>query len=169
MTVTMAENNMLHPVLRALQFIFAIVIMGTDGYAIHVYRGYTAYIDTPTGGFYSYFGVPNAWGFLMFCAAWTILVVVFQLVAGNAFADRAWISYLRVAVEAVALLSWFAGWIAVAADIGTKACPKGYISCGALKAATVFGAVEWLLFMITATLTISAVLNSKRRPRTSTT
>lgn len=105
----------------------------------------------------------------MFCAVWTILVVIFQLIAGNAFADRALIGYIHGAVEVVALLSWFAGWIAVAANIGITACSEGYISCGALKAATVFGAVEWLLFIVTATLAISLVLGSKRRPRTSTT
>jgi hypothetical protein len=134
-----------------------------------VFRGYGSYIHTPTGDFYVYAGVPNAWGFLMFCAAWTILVIVFQLVAGNAFADHVLLGYIRVAVEVVALLSWFAGWIAVAANIGTEACSEGYTSCGALKAAIVFGAFEWLLFMVTATQAISPVLNSKRRPGTSTT
>lgn len=134
-----------------------------------MYRGYSSYIHTPAGDFYTYAGVPNAWGFLLFCAVWTILVVIFQLVTGNAFADRAWIGRIRVAVEVVALLSWFAGWIAVAANIGTEACSEGYVSCGALKAATVFGALEWLLFMVTATLAISLVLNSKRRQMSSTT
>jgi hypothetical protein len=133
-----------------------------------VYRGHTSYIHTPFGNYYSYFGVPNAWGFLLFCAAWTVLVVIFQLVAGNVFTDRAFIGYIRVAAEIVAVLSWFAGWIAVAANIGTGACREGYVSCGALEAATVFGAIEWLLFMGTATVTVWEVLEHRRRLRTST-
>ncbi|KAF1847213.1 uncharacterized protein K460DRAFT_55530 [Cucurbitaria berberidis CBS 394.84] len=168
MAVTMAENKMLNYALRALQLIFAIIVMGTGGYAIHVYRGYSSIIHTPDGDFYGYAGVPNAWGFLIFCAAWTVLVVIL-LIAGNAFADRALIGYIRIAVEVVAVLSWFAGWIAVAVNIGTEACSEGYSSCGALKAAAVFGAVEWLLFMVTATLAFSLFLNSKRQLRTSTT
>jgi hypothetical protein len=106
---------------------------------------------------------------LMFCAGWTTLVVIFQLIAGDAFPDRVLFGYIRVAAEMVALFSWFAGWIAVAVNIGTGSCLTGYIACGALKAATVFGAFEWLLFMGSATITISLFLNSKRRPRTSTT
>jgi hypothetical protein len=131
-----------------------------------VYRGHTSYIHTPFGNYYSYFGVPNAWDFLLFCAAWTVLVVIFQLVSGNVFTDRASIVYIRVAAEMVTVLSWFAGWIAVAVNIGTGACKERYVSCGALEAATVFGAIEWLLFMFTATLTISGVLERRRRSRT---
>jgi hypothetical protein len=103
---------------------------------------------------------------LIFCAAWTILIVVFQLIAGDASTDRALIGYVRVAVEMVAVLSWFAGWIAVAVNIGTGACSQGYVSCGALKAATVFGAIEWLLFMVTGTLAVSLFLSSRRQLRT---
>jgi hypothetical protein len=105
---------------------------------------------------------------LLFCAAWTILVVIFALLAGSVIPDRAFVGYIRVAVELVAVLSWFAGWIAVAVNIGTGACEEGYVACGALKAATVFGAMEWLLFMGTAYLTTSFVL-SGRRSRQSTT
>lgn len=126
-------------------------------------------MHTPTSDFYVYAGVPNAWGFLMFCAVWTILLFIFQLIAGNAFADRALIGYIYVAVEIVALLSWFAGWNAVAVYIGSNACSEGYISRRALKATTVFGAVEWLLFIVTATLAASLVLESRRRAGTSTT
>lgn len=122
-------------------------------------------VHTDFGDFNATEGVPNSWGFLMFCAGWTFLAVIFLLIAGTGFADRALIGYIRVAVEAVALLSWFAGFIAVAVEIGTDVCPAG--SCGALQAATVFGAFEWLLFMITTTLTTMLVFNSTRRPKDS--
>jgi len=78
------------------------------------------------------------------------------LVSGN---NRAWMTYLRVGVEVVAVLSWFAGWIAVAVNIGTGdgACEEGWGSCGALKAATGFGAVEWVLFMGTAGMGVGEI------------
>jgi hypothetical protein len=133
-----------------------------------VYRGHSSIAHTPDGDFITYAGVPNAWGFLLFCAAWTILVVILQTLARDSFADRAWMSYFRVGAEVLAVLSWFAGWVAVAVNTGTEACSEGYTSCGTLKAATVFGAAEWLLFMVTTTLAFSLFLNSKRQQRTST-
>lgn len=104
----------------------------------------------------------------MFCAGWTVLVVIFNLIAGISFANRAFIDYIRVAVEAVAVLSWLAGFIAVAVQISTDTCSAGKSSCGLIKAATVFGAFEWLLFMVTAALAVMLVFNRSRKPRTST-
>lgn len=120
-------------------------------------RGHTVYEHFEFGDFYAYYGVPNAWGFLMFCAGWTFLGVIFLLIARVRFADQILIGYIRVAVEAVALLSWLAGFIAVAVNIGSNACPAEENGCGSLKAATAFGALEWLLFVITTTLTIQLV------------
>ncbi|KPM42156.1 hypothetical protein AK830_g4431 [Neonectria ditissima] len=164
----MAASKAGNLALRALQLIFAIIVMGTDGYAIHVFRGHTEYEHFEFGNYYNYYGVPDAWGFLMFCAGWTVLGVIFLLVARNRFADHVLIGYIRVAVEAVALLSWLAGFIAVAVNIGSSACPIEESGCGSLKAATVFGALEWLLFVITTILTTRIVFNSIRQPKNST-
>ena len=134
-----------------------------------MFRGHTVYDHYEFGNFTYYDGVPDAWGFLMFCAGWTLLGVIFLLITGISFADHALIGYIRVAVEAVALLSWLAGFIAVAINIGSNTCPPEENGCGSLKAATVFGALEWLLFVITTIMTVKLVFNSTRRPRTSTT
>lgn len=134
-----------------------------------MFHGHTVYEQADFGNYYDYYGVPNAWGFLMFCAAWTILNVIFHLIAGINFADRALIGYVRVAVESVAVLSWLAGFIAVAVQIPTGACSTGKNSCGSLKTAAIFGAFEWLLFMVTVALTAMLVFNSSRKPRTSMT
>lgn len=98
----------------------------------------------------------------MFCAAWSILVVIVQITAANAFAHHALLSYTPFVIELVAVISWSAAWIAVAVNIGTNACPEGYKSCEALEAATVFGAIEWLLFMVTMAHALSLILSSKR-------
>ena len=133
-----------------------------------MFHGHTVYEHFEYGNFYDYYGVPDAWGFLMFCAAWTVLIAIFHLIAGTSFADRALIGYISVAVEAVAVLSWLAGFIAVAVQISTETCSAGNSSCGPLKAATVFGAFEWLLFMVTAALTVLPIFNSFRKSRIST-
>lgn len=132
-----------------------------------MFRGHTAYEYFEFGNFYDYYGVPDAWGFLMFCAAWTFLGVIFLLITGIGFADYTLIGFIRVAVEVVALLSWLAGFIAVGVNIGSNACLAEENHCGSIKAATVFGALEWLLFVITTTMTIKFAFNSIRRPRTS--
>jgi hypothetical protein len=125
-----------------------------------VFRGRTVYEHFEFGNFYDYYGVPDAWDFLLFCAAWTFLGVIFLLIAGISFADYILVGYLRVAVEAVALLSWLAGFIAVAINIGSNGCPAEENSCELLKAAIVFGALEWLLFVITTILTTKLVFKS---------
>lgn len=102
----------------------------------------------------------------MFCAAWTVLLVAFQLVSGNILAERAFLGYVPVTVEVVALLSWIAGWIAVAVDIGTGACLERFSSCRALKVLTVFGAIQWMLFMGTTARVFSLFLEGKQQPRT---
>jgi hypothetical protein len=134
-----------------------------------VFRGHIVYNHFEFGDFYDYYGVPNAWGFLVFCSAWTFLGVIFLLIAGISFADHVLIGYIRVAVEAIALLSWLAGFISVAVNIGSNACPAEENGCGLLKAATVFGALEWLLFVVTTILTIKLVFNRTRQPNASKT
>ncbi|KAF5868012.1 uncharacterized protein Bfra_007207 [Botrytis fragariae] len=168
MTVILT-NRMLDHVLRVLQFIFAITVMGTDGYAIHVFRGHTVYEHFDFGSFYDYYGVPNSWGFLMFCAGWTFLTVIFHTIARIKFPDGALIGYIHVAVETVAVLSWLAGFIAVAVQISTDTCSTGNNSCRILIVATVFGALEWLLFMITAALTAIPIFKQIPKPKTSMT
>ncbi|KAK6603443.1 hypothetical protein H4I96_06211 [Botrytis cinerea] len=124
MTLNMA-NRMLDHVLRVLQLIFAIIVMGSDGYAIHVFRGHTVHEHFDFGSFYDYYGVPNAWGFLMFCAGWTVLTVIYHTIARIRFPDGALIGYINVVVETVAVLSWLAGFIAVAVQISTDTCSTG--------------------------------------------
>ncbi|KAF2023433.1 hypothetical protein EK21DRAFT_105306 [Setomelanomma holmii] len=144
MAGSMAANYMLNVALRALQLICAIVVMGTDGYTLHVFRGHSTIEHSDFRGFTT---VPNAWAFLMFCAGWTVLVVIFQTVAGDFFAGRASIGYIRVVAEVLALLSWFASWIAL--HLESSHLPREYKSCEALEVATFFEAVEWLLFTVT--------------------
>ena len=133
-----------------------------------MFQGRTVHEHFEFGDFYAYEGIPNAWGFLTFCAGWTILAVIFNLVTKIVYPDRVLTSYIRVAFESVAVLSWLAGFIAVAVQISTNTCPAGEKSCGLLIAATVLGAIEWLLFMITAGwLLIAFFFNRSHKQRAS--
>ncbi|CAK7221324.1 hypothetical protein SCUCBS95973_004455 [Sporothrix curviconia] len=149
--------------LRALQAIFAVIVLGTDAYSVHVFRGHVVNEEFVFGNFTDYLGVPDAWSFLLFCSGWTILGVIFLVVAGIHYAGHRIIGYLSVAVETIALLSWLAGFVAVAVNIGTTDCPAEEHGCGAITAATVFGGLEWLLFVMTTLLTTKLVFNAPRR------
>ena len=88
------------------------------------------------------------------------MVVIVSLITGTNFPDHVLLGYAGVGVEAVALLSWLAGFIAVAVSAGTDICPAGNKSCVPLKGAAIFGAFEWLLFVISTTGTTRFVLNT---------
>jgi hypothetical protein len=112
-----------------------------------------------------YYGVPDSWGFLIFCAGWTVLIVVFERIAERKFGGILWVRYLCVAAETVAVLSWLAGFVAVAVRISGHECSTGEKSCGSLVAATVFGALECLLFTITTFTAALVAFNSPRMRR----
>lgn len=99
----------------------------------------------------------------MFCAAWTVLVVVWHFVEPG-LGNRPMISYVGIVAEAVAVLSWLAGFIAVAVNVSTTdACSSGKKSCTEMKVATAFGAFEWLLFMITAIPAVTSLFSNPKR------
>ncbi|OJD13041.1 hypothetical protein AJ78_06456 [Emergomyces pasteurianus Ep9510] len=166
----MAEDRPLDYIVRGLQLLFAIIVMGIDGFAIHVFRGHDDHVNSPVfdGDATLHVSVPSAWGFLMFCALWTVPVVVFHFVKPPGFASHRMIGYVNIAAEAVAVLSWLAGFIAVAVNVSTTdACLSGQNSCAALKAATAFGAFEWLLFMVTAAPAVISFFNNQKQARSS--
>ncbi|CAK7221809.1 hypothetical protein SBRCBS47491_004654 [Sporothrix bragantina] len=161
--LNIASNRPLDLGLRVLQFVFALVVIGTTSYSIHAFKPYDVVNHFSFGTFKDHVGVPNAWGFLLFCAVWTVFVV-FLVLAASRFYGYGMLGYVRVFVEVIALLSWFAGFIAVAVNIsGSNGyCPAEEKGCAPLQVATAFGALEWALFVVTTTVTCSLVFGKKR-------
>lgn len=80
--------------------------------------------------------------FLVFCAVWTILALIFLILVPWRFSETgAHHPIVFTAVEAVTMIFWFAGFIAAAVFLSDRVC-FGSV-CGAAKAATVFGAFLW--------------------------
>jgi hypothetical protein len=94
----------------------------------------------------------------MFCAVWTILLAIFSLLV----AAHGIMGYIRLGAEGIAVLSWFAGFIAVAVNIGNGVCAAKAKTCSTMEAATVFGGLEWILFVITAFFTFRLVFTGGR-------
>jgi len=80
--------------------------------------------------------------FLLFCSVWTLLAVAYLVLAPSRFPAAAH-KYAILGVEAVTMIFWFAGWVAVAALWGDVQCGSQGGICGAGTAAIVFGAFVW--------------------------
>lgn len=93
----------------------------------------------------------------MFTAIWTVLGVIFGVFTGIRYPIQRSIGYARIAIEVVALLSWFIGFITSATYVGSNACPLEDGVCGSVNLAVAFSTIEAILFLITAPLTSAHV------------
>lgn len=130
-------------VLRALQFLFALIVLGLTGHLAN----------------YDY--SPSQVNFMVFNAVWTMLVLIYLAIIPR-FVQRFAHVHVMLALDALTMLFWFAGFIALAVlyhDIVGVANFEYFAGCGALgdycgvtEAAVVFGALEWLLFLVTTVI-----------------
>lgn len=80
--------------------------------------------------------------FDLFNAVWTLLIALPYLSLVPIFFSNLSHVYAVLAVEIVTMIFWFAGFIALGAELPPpRACHSG--PCRALQAATVFASFEW--------------------------
>jgi len=84
---------------------------------------------------------PSSVNFLIFTSVWTILALVYLIVTPGRFPTLAH-KYGILAAEAVTMLFWFAGFVALASLLGDINCRAGNV-CGTSIAGDVFAAFEW--------------------------
>jgi hypothetical protein len=113
--------------LRAAQGVLAIIILGLTAYDVSIWS-------------------PSETNFLLFCSIWTILALVYLIVAPAQFPTAAH-KFGILAAEVVTMIFWFAGFIAEAALLGDTECHRGSV-CRSMQAATVFGAFEWYFALL---------------------
>jgi len=122
--------------LRITQAVFAIIVLGL-----------TAFVANWWGGFWHDIS-PAEINFLLFCAVWTILALAYLIVVPWKFANSAaGHKFGILAAEALTMLFWFAGFIALAVFLSNRVC-FGQV-CNVAKAAVVFASFEWLVFAVT--------------------
>lgn len=80
--------------------------------------------------------------FLLFLGCWTSFVAVPYLGAAPIFYPRLAHHYVIPAVEVITMIFWFAGFIALGAELPPPAYCQ-WSACRAMQATTVFGAFEW--------------------------
>jgi hypothetical protein len=87
---------------------------------------------------------PSQVNFLVFCAIWSILAVVFLTVSPRFDTQARHIGhkFTILAVDAVTAIFWFAGFIALAVLINVPDCGSDH-ACASAQASVAFGAFLW--------------------------
>ncbi|EEP79237.1 conserved hypothetical protein [Uncinocarpus reesii 1704] len=143
------ENGPVSLGLRGVQAVFGIIVLGL-----------TAYIASELSFFTS-----DIINFMIFNGVWTAFIVVPYMILAPMFFPIAAHLYAIIAVDAVTMIFWFAGFIALAARIPTNSDCNGNPICGSYKAATAFGAFEWALFVATLVLVVLPVVRNRGGPK----
>ncbi|KAL8991608.1 MAG: hypothetical protein Q9177_000011 [Variospora cf. flavescens] len=143
-------------VLRGLQLLFAIILLGMTGYLV----------SNTTGRYYGYhFSSPSQVAFMLFNAVWTLFPALPYLALGPRFLPSSFNNkVIHLTLDALTAIFWFAGFIALAAWYGDHDYCLGR-ACGVIVATCVFGAFEWLLF--TATTVLNGIDFNRSRNSTS--
>ncbi|QSZ31581.1 hypothetical protein DSL72_001148 [Monilinia vaccinii-corymbosi] len=130
--------------LRIVQAVFAVIVLGLMSYAADAW---------------SYWWSPDSVNFLVFASVWTLLALIYLVVSPTHFPHAAH-KYGILFAEAVTMIFWFAGFVALAVMLNNVNCGHSAWSvCQASIAGDVFAALLWLLFAAT---TMMAALHVSR-------
>jgi len=125
-------------VLRAVQLVFAVVVVGLSGYVAHWYNA-----DTLTAS-------PAQINFLIFVPIFSFLSIAYLEVTPR-FMAKASHPYAHLCFEVMNMLFYFAGFIALATFLGKLLFCRGSV-CAAARADAVFAAFSWVLWAATSGL-----------------
>ncbi|KAH8145761.1 uncharacterized protein LAJ45_10238 [Morchella importuna] len=132
--------------LRIIQALLAIIVLGISAYVIDVFSPIT--IDSAN--------------FLLFNSIWSFVALGY-LVATPMFFPNFHNRWGVLGVEAITMVFWFAGFIALAADIPTFRCAVNFrCAIGASKAAATFGAFAWLAWLGTLGMVVNALIKHRK-------
>lgn len=122
------------PIAHIVAVVFAIIELGLTAYLVSGYSGYW------WGGYYGN-SSPDRTNFMLFNAIWSLLVLAYvgltPLYMTNLFHKLA-----ALALEAITMIFWFAGSIALAVMVGAPRCGSNTF-CGSYEAAIAFGFFLW--------------------------
>ncbi|MCJ1360400.1 MAG: hypothetical protein MMC33_010405 [Icmadophila ericetorum] len=126
------------PPLRAVQFVFGMIVLALAGYVAHWYD-----FDAATAS-------PSQINILCFNGLWTMLITLY-LAISPVYAPRFTHKYAILVIDAFTMIMWFAGFVALAAFLGGLTRCIGRV-CQAAQASVVFAAFAWVLFVVTTFL-----------------
>ncbi|KAI9051707.1 hypothetical protein LZ554_004747 [Drepanopeziza brunnea f. sp. 'monogermtubi'] len=125
--------------IRAIQAVFSLIVLGVLAYAANHWGGSS----------------PSSVNFLIFTSVWTLLALIYLILAPARFPAYAH-KYGILGAEFVTMIFWFAGFIALADHLSDVRCGsyagRHWGPCRAAIAGDVFAAFEWVLFAVTTTI-----------------
>ncbi|GAD99448.1 conserved hypothetical protein [Paecilomyces variotii No. 5] len=137
---------------RAVQAIFAIIVLGLTAYVISTFDNVSFYYDDDFN--------PDTLNFMLFTSVWTLLVATPYLALSPLYVPQIAHRFAVVGMEVVTTIFWFAAFIALAVLLPPSgACHNS--PCRSSQAATVFGAFEWVLFAVTAGFAIFNLIGGR--------
>ncbi|KAL3470395.1 membrane-associating domain-containing protein [Aspergillus californicus] len=135
-------------ILRGVQAVFAVIVLGLTGHAVNKWDGYQS----------------DSVNFMLFNGVWTLFIAIPYFILAPIFAPVLAHRFALPAVDGVTMIFWFAGFIALAVDLGdTHGCSDNSV-CQGLQAAAAFGAFNWALFLATTVLNTMAALRRDPGP-----
>ncbi|KAK0508828.1 hypothetical protein JMJ35_009104 [Cladonia borealis] len=147
----------------AVQFLFAIIVLGLTGHVSALTDGYAT---------------PSQDAFELFCAVFTILVVIYLAASPRLFDRKLHHPFIVLGLNAITMLFWFAAFIAMAVfhhnleevDFFDGFDGNVYGVCGligsycpSVEAAAIFGAFEWALFAAATALAALAIFQNREK------
>ncbi|KAM3423020.1 hypothetical protein BST61_g493 [Cercospora zeina] len=143
------ENRTVLLGVRIAQGIFALIVLGL-----------AAYVADWWNGWWNGYGSPSEVNFLIFCAVWTFLALIYLILVPWRFANSVLHhKFAILGVEALTMIFWFAGFIALSVFMTGRNC-RGTV-CGSARAACAFGAFSWVLWAATTALATMHVLRNR--------
>lgn len=133
------------PILRIVQGVLALIVVGTAGYVVNYYRS----APVPTKA-------PDEVNFLIWNFVWTVLALLYLGLAPT-YVPNLYHKWAVVGVEGLSVIFWFCGWIAMAAWVGNTSVCYGTV-CGCARAAVVFSVFEWIAWCLSFGIVIKAIM-----------
>jgi len=121
--------------------------------------GLTAYlVSVATGPFYS--RSPDQVNFMLFNSLWSLLVLAYVGIT-PLYMTHLFHKLASLALEAVTMIFWFAGSIALAVFVGRPRNCGANSYCGSAEAGTAFGFFLWILFTVLVVLDTIEAMRSR--------
>lgn len=121
--------------------VFSVIELGLTAYIISVYDGTYLTDRTTYWGYYGGAASPDRVNFMLFNAIWSLLVLAYVGLS-PLYMTSIFHKLAALALEAITMIFWFAGSIALAVMIGAPQCGASTF-CGSYEAAVAFGFFLW--------------------------
>ncbi|KAF2734861.1 hypothetical protein EJ04DRAFT_227638 [Polyplosphaeria fusca] len=137
---------------RGLQAVLAVTVLGMMAYVASWWTSHWRQLS------------PSEVNWMIFSPVWTILVLVPLILVPLKFdhmSSQPAVKWGLLVAEALTMLYWFGGFIALAVFLSDRIC-FGTV-CSVAKAGTAIAAFEWVAFAVTAVFSVLRVVKGGRK------